>query len=70
MIETIFIENEISEHSVSKRVVAGLPKADLVYIDRYQELFNKRQQNYRLQKDKPALILAKKHENFVLSAPS
>jgi len=70
MIETIFIENEISEHSVSKRVVAGLPKADLVYIDRYQELFNKRQQNFRLQKEKPALILAKKHENFVLSAPS
>ena len=42
----------------------------MLNINRYQELFNKRQQNFRLQKEKPALILAKKHDNFVLPAPS
>ena len=70
MIETVFVEREIMSHTIAKRVLSCLPKADLFEINRYQELFNKRQQNFRLQKEKPALILAKKHDNFVLPAPS
>ena len=70
MIETVFVESEIMGHPIAKRVLSCLPKADLFEINRYQELFNKRQQNFRLQKEKPALILAKKHDNFVLPAPS
>ena len=70
MIETVFVESEIMGHPIAKRVLSCLPKADLFGINRYQELFNKRQQNFRLQKEKPALILAKKHDNFVLPAPS
>ena len=70
MIETVFVESEIMAHPIAKRVLSCLPKADLFEINRYQELFNKRQQNFRLQKENPALILAKKHDNFVLPAPS
>ena len=70
MIETVFVESEIMGHPIAKRILSCLPKADLFEINRYQELFNKRQQNFRLQKEKPALILAKKHDNFVLPAPS
>ena len=69
MIETVFVESEIMDHPIAERVLSCLPKADLFDINRYQELFNK-QQNFRLQKEKPALILAKKHDNFVLPAPS
>ena len=32
-------------------------------------MFNRRQQNFRIQKQNPALILARKHDNFVLPAP-
>ena len=70
MIETVFVESQIIDHPITKRVLSCLPKADFPNINRYQELFNKRQQNFRLQKEKPALILAKKHDNFVLPAPS
>ena len=68
--DQVFVESQIIDHPITERVLSCLPKADLLNINRYQELFNKRQQNFRLQKEKPALILAKKHDNFVLPAPS
>lgn len=45
--------------------------ADLPHIicERYGEVFNPKAQNFRLQKKRPGLILAKKHQNFVLPAP-
>mgnify|MGYP001156838381 CR=1 FL=1 len=70
MIETVFIEGQVAEHPNTKMILKRLPKASIIEINRYQEIFNKRQQSFRLQKKNPALILAKKHENFVLSAPS
>ena len=42
----------------------------IIYIiDRYTEVFNKRNQNFRLQKLNPAIILAKKIKNFLLETP-
>ncbi len=70
MIETIFFEEQISNHPTTERIRKALPRSTWVPIERYQELFNKRHQNFRLQKKNPALILAKKHENFVLPVPS
>ena len=69
MIETVFIERDIANYTNTKLILERLPKANVIEIHRYQELFNKRQQNFRLQKKNPALILAKKHKNFVLPAP-
>ena len=37
--------------------------------ERYGEVFNPKKQNFRLQKIKPALIIARKHGNFILDAP-
>ena len=70
MIETIYIEEEIIDHSITKRILKTLPRAQLIEISRYQELFNKRHQNFRLQKRNPGLILAKKYDNFVLPVPA
>ncbi len=70
MIETIFFEEQIAEHPTTERIRKALPRASWIPIERYQELFNKRHQNFKLQKKNPALILAKKHDNFVLPAPS
>ena len=49
LIETIFFEEEIYEHPTTARIRRALPKASWVPIDRYQELFNKRHQNFKLQ---------------------
>ena len=70
MIETIFFEEQIANHPTTERIRKALPRSSWVPIERYQELFNKRHQNFRLQKKNPALILAKKHSNFVLPVPS
>ena len=69
MIETVFFEEEVFDHPTSIRVRKALPRADWFPIRSYQELFNKRHQNFRLQKKRPELILAKKHSNFVLPTP-
>ena len=70
MIETVYVEEEIIDHAITKRVLKSFPRAVTIEISRYQEIFNKRHQNFRLQKRNPALILAKKHGNFVLPVPS
>ena len=69
MIDTIFIEREIANHPRTQSIKSKFSKSHIIEIDRYQEIFNKRSQNFRIQKLNPALILAKKHDNFVLSAP-
>tara|TARA_E500000331_G_scaffold97822_1_gene94621 strand:+ start:2053 stop:3045 length:993 start_codon:yes stop_codon:yes gene_type:complete len=70
MIDSIFIERDVLDHPVSQKVINRLKNADVFEIERYQEMFNRRQQNFRIQKQNPALILAKKYDNFVLPAPS
>ena len=44
-------------------------KARVLEIDKYAEIFNKRNQNFRIQKANPDLILAHKNDGFVLPAP-
>jgi len=70
MIDTLFVEEEIVEKSRTQDIMKRFPKAHLVIIDRYQEIFNRRSQNFRIQKKNPALILAKKYNNFILPAPN
>ena len=69
MIDSIFVEREVLDHPIAQKVIRRLKHADVFEIDRYQEMFNRRQQNFRIQKQNPALILARKHDNFVLPAP-
>ena len=69
MIDTIYIEEEIKNHHRTREILRRFPKARLIPCERYGEVFNPRAQNFRLQKLKPALILAKKYGNFVLETP-
>ena len=69
MIQTLYIEEEVSEHPRTKEVCSRFPSATRIPITRYGEVFNRKGQNFRLQKKRPALILAKKYGNFVLPAP-
>ena len=69
MIPLVYIERELADHPVVERILKRHPRAQRVYCERYGEIFNRRAQNFRLQKKRPALILARKHDNHVLQAP-
>jgi spore photoproduct lyase len=69
MIETIYIETAIQQHPRVLQILARFPEARRIVCERYGEVFNPKSQNFRLQKLKPALILAEKYKNFVLEAP-
>lgn len=53
----------------TKNILAKYPNARQVLIDRYTEVFNAPAQNFRTQKNNPALILAHKHGKHVLPTP-
>lgn len=69
MIETLYIEQAVLDHPRSVAIRRRFPRARVVNCARYGEVFNPKGQNFRLQKQQPALILAQKHDHFVLEAP-
>ena len=70
MIDTIYIEEAIYQHPRVRDILARFPKARRISCERYTQVFNPKAQNFRLQKQNPALILAQKHQHFVLPAPA
>lgn len=69
MIETIYIEKKIKNHPRADFILSKFKKARLIEIDRYSEIFNKRNQNFKIQKSRPDLILAHKESGLVLPTP-
>ena len=69
MFSAIYIENAVRQHPRAKAICERFPDIPQVSIERYGEVFNRKAQNFRLQKQFPALILANKHDNHVLKAP-
>tara|TARA_B110000858_G_scaffold198514_1_gene266005 strand:+ start:19609 stop:20595 length:987 start_codon:yes stop_codon:yes gene_type:complete len=70
MFSSIYIEEEVLQSERVKELLDRYAEVPQVICERYGEVFNRKSQNFRLQKMAPALILAKKHGNKVLSAPS
>lgn len=69
MINTIYIEEEIKNHPRTRSLLERFPEAINIVCERYGEVFNRKSQNFRLQKKQPALILAKKHKGLILPTP-
>lgn len=69
MIETIYIEEEVAKHSRTLAILNRFPDAKRIHCEYYSEVFNRSAQSFRLQKIRPALILAKKHRGLVLATP-
>lgn len=61
----IYIENEIKNNPVTQKILSHFPKSERIEIDHYKDIFCRSHQNYRLQKQTPGLILARKHQNMV-----
>jgi spore photoproduct lyase len=69
MIDTLYIESAVQNHPRVSAIRQRFSQARVVSCERYGEVFNPRTQNFRLQKQRPALILAEKHQKLVLPAP-
>lgn len=70
MIDLIYIEEGCRDHPRVQGICERFPRAERVYCEHYREVFNPRSQNFRLQKRRPALILAAKPGSFVLPTPA
>lgn len=69
MISALYIEQTVVDHPRTRAIRERFAHLPQIIIERYGEVFNRKAQNFRLQKHSPALILAGKHDNFVLPAP-
>lgn len=67
--DTIYVEKSIRRHPRAEAILRRFPKATVFECERYGEVFNLRAQNFRLQKRRPALILAEKKGMTVLPTP-
>ena len=70
MIDTVYIEEDVLNHEVTEAILSRLNVQHKIICERFGEVFNRKSQNFRLQKQKPALILARKHKGYVLPAPA
>jgi spore photoproduct lyase len=69
LINTIYIEHEVADHPRTRRICDRFSQARQIAVENYGAVFNRKAQNFRLQKRQPALILAGKQRNHVLPAP-
>lgn len=69
MFEFIYIEREIFNHPQTQAICKRFSNITTIICERYGEIFNRHGQNFRLQKQRPSLILARKFDHFVLPTP-
>ena len=70
MARIVYVERAIRDHPRTKAVLSRLRGATIVPCERYGEVFNPRRQSFRLQKGRPALILASKEGELALPTPA
>jgi len=70
VIETVYVEREVAAHPRTARILARVKPRQVIACERYAEVFNRHNQNFRLQKAHPALILAAKHGRRLLPVPA
>lgn len=66
----VYVEKNIRNHPNTLRILDRVAKnSHIIECDHYKEVFNPQSQNFRIQKQNPALILAQKLGNKVLPTP-
>lgn len=66
----IYVEEEIADHWRTHEILGRLPDSVRVPCTRYQEIFDREDQDFRLQKRRPSLILGQADQPLVHEAPS
>lgn len=65
----VYVENELLSHPRIEKLKKQLHTDRIIPIDRYQQLFNRGQQDFRAQKNHPSWILAKRHGTLLHQVP-
>lgn len=68
-ISAVYVEEDVRDHPRTREILGRLPKVPHVPCASWSEVFNRRAQNFRLQKRRPGLILANKQDGHVLPTP-
>lgn len=66
----VYLEKSIVSHPRTQRILQKLKPEQIILCDNYKEVFNPRAQNFRRQKQSPAVILAEKKGTRIFSAPA
>jgi spore photoproduct lyase len=61
----IYIEKEIKDHPRTLDILSKFRGSQIIEISHYKDVFNRRGQNFRDQKQSPKLILASRKDNFL-----
>ena len=69
MRKVIYVEKELKNSLRVNKIINRFKDPAIIYIEKYTEVFNKKNQNFALQKINPAVILAKKQGNFLIKTP-
>jgi spore photoproduct lyase len=67
--DSIYVEHDIADHPQTLRICSRYPKARIIPIAKYSDVFNSRSQNFAEQKSNPSLILARKKGKFIHQTP-
>ncbi|GAG80876.1 unnamed protein product, partial [marine sediment metagenome] len=68
--KTIYIESNIRQHPRTLQLLERIgSRSEVIECDHYSEVFNPKGQNFRIQKQEPALIIAEKKGDLVLKTP-
>lgn len=65
----IYVEQDVKQEKRVQNLLKKFKNIPEIPVSHYGEVFNRRRQNFRLQKQKPSLILAKKHGTFLNPIP-
>ena len=63
-----YVETAVRDRPFAKEILQKFPKARIVEIHDYKEVFNRRAQDFEQQKKSPKLLLAAKKDQFVYDA--
>ena len=69
MFSFIYVEKSIQKHPRTLKILSQFPKSTVITCEHYGEIFNRHQQDFRIQKKDPCLILAEKHNKRIMPAP-
>ena len=61
----IYIEKEALEYPLAKDILSRFPKAHLIEISHYKDIFNRSKQDFLMQKNAQSLILAVNHQDLI-----
>ena len=68
-IKNLYIEEDVLKDEKAIRIQKKLRYENKIICKNYREVFNPKNQNFRIQKNEPSVILATKKKNLILKAP-